>query len=91
MVNSTELTGDYSDKVKVNFTNSYTKQVSEVDIYVLLYDASGNIIGGGNTYYDEPTPAGGSGEYEIYAYYDSEYTVDSIKAWVVPSYWTEFE
>lgn len=91
-VNSTELTGDYQDKVKVNFTNGYTKLVTEVDIFVLVYDASGNIIGGGNTYYDEPTPAGGSGEYEIYVYYDSdEYTVDSIKAWVVPSYWTDFE
>jgi len=90
-VNSTELTGDYSDKVKVNFTNTYDKLVTEVDIFVLVYDASGNIIGGGDTYYDEPIPAGGSGEYEIYVYYDSEYTVDSIKAWVVPSFWTDFE
>jgi len=91
IVNSTELTGDYSDKVKVNFTNTYDKLVTEVDIFVLVYDASGNIIGGGDTYYDEPTPAGGSGEYEIYVYYDDEYTVDSIKAWVVPSFWTDFE
>lgn len=90
-VNSTELVGDYQSDVKVNFSNAYTKEVNEVDVYVLLYDASGIIIGGGTGYTDEPTPAGGTGEAEVYVYYDDEVTIDSIEAWVVPSYWTDFE
>jgi hypothetical protein len=90
-VNSSELTGDYQNNVIVRFTNNYTKQVSEVDVYVLLYDTSGSIIGGGDDYYDEPIPAGSSAECEVYVYYDDAYTVDSIKAWVAPSFWTDFE
>jgi len=90
-VNSTEIIGDYNSDVKVSFTNAYTKEVNEVDIYVLLYDAGGTIIGGGTGYTDEPTPAGSTGESEVYVYYDDETEVDSIEAWVVPSYWTDFE
>ena len=92
IVTNTEITGDYQIDVKVSFTNDYTKGVNEVDVYVLLYDASGTIIGGGTDYTDEPTPAGGTGEAEVYMYYDDEIAdVDSIEAWVVPSYWTDFE
>ena len=90
-VNATELMGDYNDEVKVSFTNTYSKQVTEVDIYVLVYDSNDVIIGGGNTYYDEPIPPGGSAEYEVYVSYNDDYTVAEIEAWVVPSYWTTFE
>jgi len=91
VVDSAELTGDYNDQVTVNFTNTYSKQVSEVEIYVLVYDAEGNIIGGGSDWIDEPLPAGESTEIELWIDCDSEKTIDSIEAWVLPNYWTEFE
>jgi hypothetical protein len=91
VVNSTEVVGDFQDTVLVNFTNTYTKQVSEVEIFVLLRNAQGLIIGGGNDWTDEPTPAGGTTAAEIYVTKDSSETIASIEAWVVPSYWTTFE
>ena len=91
VVNSTALTGDYDNYVTVNFTNTYGKQVSEVDVFVLLYDANGNIIGGGNDWTTEPTPAGGTMDIEIWVDYSDSKEVASIQAWVVPNYWTEFE
>jgi len=91
VVDSTELTGDYNDQVTVNFTNTYSKQVSEVEVYVLVYDADGKIIGGGSDWIDEPLPAGESTEVEVWIDCDSEETIASIEAWVLPNYWTEFE
>ncbi len=91
VVNSTTLTGDYDNYVAVNFTNTYSKQVSELDVYVLLYDADGNIIGGGNDWTTEPIPAGGTMELEVWIDYSDSKTIASIQAWVVPNYWTEFE
>lgn len=91
VVNSTTLTGDYDNYVAVNFTNTYGKQVSELNVYVLLYDADGNIIGGGNDWTTEPTPAGGTMEVEVWVDYSDSKTIASIQAWVVPNYWTEFE
>lgn len=90
-VNSTTPTGDFDNNVLVNFTNTYSKQVSEVTVYVLVYNADGEIIGGGKDWTDEPTPAGEASEVEVWVSYASTETVDSIKAWVVPSSWTEFE
>lgn len=90
-INSATLTGDYNDTVAVNFTNTYSKQVSEVDVFVLVYDADGNIIGGGSDWTTAPTPAGGSTDIEVWVDYDDSRTVDSIDVWVYPSYWTEFE
>ncbi len=90
-INSAKLIGDYNDTVAVTFTNTYSKQVSEVDVFVLVYDADGNIIGGGSDWTTEPTPAGGSTSIEIWVDYDSNRTADSIDVWVYPSYWTEFE
>jgi hypothetical protein len=91
VVNSATLTGDYNDQVTVNFTNTYSKQASEVDVYVLLYDAEGNIIGGGNDWTTEPIPAGSTMDFELWVDYSDSKEVASIEAWVVPSYWTEFE
>lgn len=91
VVNSATLTGDYNDQVTVNFTNTYNKQASEVDVYVILYDAEGNIIGGGNDWTTEPIPAGGTMDFELWVDYSDSKEVASIEAWVVPSYWTEFE
>ena len=91
VVNSTTLTGDWDNYVAVNFTNTYGKQASEVDVYVLLYDADGNIIGGGDDWTTEPIPAGGTMEIEVWVDYSDSKTIASIQAWVVPSYWTEFE
>lgn len=90
-VNSTTVTGDYDNYVLVNFTNTYSKQVSEVDVYVLVYNDAGAIIGGGRTWTNSPTPAGGTGEIEVWVSYSTSETIDAIKAWVVPSTWTVFE
>ena len=91
VVNSKEITGDYDDYVTVNFTNTYSKSLSEVNVNVLIYDTEGYIIGGGYSWYYDPIPAGGSAEIEIWVDYDQDSSVGSIEAWGSPSYWTEFE
>lgn len=91
VVNSATLTGDYANYVAVNFTNTYSKQASEVDVHVLVYDAEGNIIGGGSDWTTEPLPAGGTAEIEVWVDYADSREVASIKAWVTPNYWTAFE
>jgi hypothetical protein len=91
VVNSTELIGDYQDTVLVNFTNTYSKQVSEVEVFVIVRNASGEIIGGGSDWTDEPTPAGGRSSSEVYVSVDSGETIATIEAWVLPSFWTNFE
>jgi hypothetical protein len=91
VVNSTELIGDYNDTVLVTFRNTYSKQVSEVEVFVIVRNASGEIIGGGSDWTDEPTPAGGTGSTEIYISVESGDTIASIEAWVLPSFWTNFE
>lgn len=91
VVNSTTLTGDYDNYVLVNFTNTYSKQASDADIYVQLYNTDGQIIGGGTDWTTDPIPAGGSMEVEVYVDYSDNQTVDRIEAWVVPGSFTEFE
>ena len=91
VVNSTELSGDYDDYVTVNFTNGYSKSVSEVNVNVLIYDTEGFIIGGGYSWYYDPIPAGSSAEIEIWVDYDQNASIGSIVAWVYPNSWTEFE
>ena len=91
VVNSATITGDYNDQVTVNFTNTYSKQASEVEVFVLVYDADGNIIGGGSDWTTEPTPAGATEVIEVWVDYGDSKEVASIKAWVVPNYWTEYE
>jgi len=90
-VNSSSIVGEYEDNVAVSFTNNYSKQVSEVDVSVLLYDAEGNIIGGGSDWTTEPTPAGGTTEIEVWVYYDDAKTVATIGVWITPNYWTVYE
>jgi hypothetical protein len=90
-VNSTTVTGDYNEYVRVNFTNTYSKQVSEVDVFVLLYNQAGNIIGGGNTWTTEPTAAGATDEIEVWVSYSSTETIFSAQAWVVSSSWSSFD
>lgn len=91
VVNSTEVTGEYDNYVLVNFTNTYSKQVSDVDVYVQLYNAEGQIIGGGDNWTTDPIPAGGSVDIEVFVDYSKNKTVDRIEAWVVPSTFTTFE
>jgi len=91
IVNSATLTGDYNNYVMVNFTNSYTKQVSDVDVYVQLYNPEGLIIGGGSDWTTDPVPASGSMDIEVFVDYADSQTVDRIEAWVVPSSFTDFE
>ena len=91
MVNSTTITGDYNNYVLVNFTNTYSKQVSDVDIYVQLYNADGQIIGGGSDWTTNPLPAGSSMDIEVYVDYSDNQVIDRIEAWVVPSSFTDFE
>ncbi len=91
IVNSATITGDYNNYVLVNFTNTYSKQASDVDIYVQLYNTQGQIIGGGSTWTTDPIAAGESMEVEIYIDYSDSETVDRIEAWVIPSAFTDFE
>jgi hypothetical protein len=90
-VTSLGIVGDYDDTISVTFTNTYSKQVSEVDVFVLLRNSMGTIIGGGYDWTAEPTPAGGSTTAEIWVSYDSSESIDSIEAWIMPSSWTSFE
>ncbi|MGI6740784.1 MAG: hypothetical protein ACOX7C_04775 [Brevefilum sp.] len=90
-VNSAILTGSYDDMVKVNFTNTYNKEVSDVNVYALVYDSDGSILGGGLSYYIDPIPAGASADFEFYVTYQTDEIVDRIEAWVLPYYWTDFE
>jgi len=90
-VTSLGLVGDYDDTVSVTFTNTYNKQASEVDVYVLLRNSNGEIIGGGYDWTSEATPAGGSTTIEVWVTYYSDEIIDEIEAWVVPNYWTEFD
>jgi hypothetical protein len=75
----------------VNFTNTYTKQVTDVDVYVQLYNSEGLIIGGGQDWTTDPIPAGGSMDVEVFVDYSDSQTVDRIEAWVLPSTFTDFE
>lgn len=91
VINSAEITGDYDDYVTVDFTNTYSKSISEVNVNVLIYDTDGYIIGGGYSWHYDPIPAGGSAQIEIWVDYDQDSSIGSIVAWVYPNYWTEFE
>ncbi len=90
VVTETQITGDYNEYVNVTFTNTYSKGVSEVDVHVLIYDAAGQILGGGQTWSSEPTPAGGTSTVEVWVDYADNAVIDSINVWILPSYWTEF-
>lgn len=90
-VNSVTISDDSSSDIIVNFTNTYSKQVSDLDVYVLVYNAEGKIIGGGDTWTSDPIPAGGTAEAEIWVSYPYSETVASVKAWVIPGFWTSFE
>ena len=90
-VNNAVLGGSTKDLVTVNFTNTYSKQASSVDIYVLLYDESGNILGGEKYYSLDPISAGSTFNFELYVSYDTAQTVSRVEAWVLPSYITKFE
>jgi hypothetical protein len=90
IVNSTVLTNDNSD-VLVNFTNSYAKQASDVEVFVLVYDAAGEIIGGGSQWLIDPIPGGATSEVELWVDYDSSREVTNIQAWVLPKWLTDFE
>jgi hypothetical protein len=91
VINNITITGEDDDMVLVNFTNQYSKTVSEVDVYVLVYNAAGEIIGGGKDWTKSPTPPGGTSELEVWVSYDSAETVAVAEAWVVPSFFTIFE
>jgi hypothetical protein len=90
-VNEVSVVGDYDTQVLVNFTNTYSKQVSEANVYVLLYNADGQIIGGGNDWTKKPVPPSGSAEIEVWVNYPDSQGIDHIDVWVVPNIWTEFE
>jgi hypothetical protein len=90
-VNEVSVVGDYDTQVLVNFTNAYSKQVSEANVYVLLYNADGQIIGGGNDWTKKPVPPSGSAEIEVWVNYPDSQGIDHVDVWVVPNIWTEFE
>ncbi len=90
-INEEDVVGDYNTEILVNFTNNYSKGVSEAEVYVLLYNASGQIIGGGSDWTKEPIPAGGSAEIQVWVDYASSQIIDKIRVWVSPNYWTEYE
>ncbi|MDY6874120.1 MAG: FxLYD domain-containing protein [Chloroflexota bacterium] len=90
-VGEVSLTGEFNDTVTVNFTNTYDKQVSEADVFVLLYDADGNIIGGGSDWTTDPIPAGETVELDVWVEYAEGETVDSIEAWAYPNHYTTYD
>ncbi len=90
-VNSAALTEGDNHTVRVNFTNTLSKQVSEVDVFVLVYNADGQIIGGGKDWTSESIPPGGASEIEVWVTYAWSETIDAVKAWIAPNTWTEFE
>ena len=38
-----------------------------------------------------PSPAGDTAKIEVWVDYSDSKEIDSIQAWVVPNYWTEFK
>lgn len=90
-VNSTSVAGNFDEYVMVSFTNTYNKQVSELDIYVLVYNDDGLIIGGGWDWTRDPISAGETAEIEVWVTYADAETIATIEAWVVPSFWTDFD
>lgn len=90
-VNRATVTGDFDDYVLVNFTNTYTKQVSDLDVYVMVYNADGQIIGGGTNWTRDSIPAGGTAEIEVWVTYSDAETIATIDAWVIPNLWTTFD
>ena len=89
--NSAVIKEDNDSYVVVNYSSSFSKPVSEVAVFILLYDEEGEIIGGAVNSTDDPIPANGSGEVEVFVFYSRERTVDDIQVWLVPSTWTKIE
>jgi len=90
-VNEALFKEDDNNYVTVKYTSTYTKPVSELAVFILLYNPEGEIIGGAVSNTEDPIPAGGSGEVDIYVFYSRDLTVSEIKAWLAPSIWTKFE
>jgi len=90
-VNEASVVGDYDTDVLVNFTNNYNKSLSEAEVYILLYNAEGLIIGGGSDWTDDPIPAGEKAEIEVWVDYANSQNIDKIRVWVSPNYWTEYK
>lgn len=91
-IDGADIIGEFSNYVSVRFTNNYSKGFSDVNVYVLLFNAEEEIIGGGKAWYSEPIPAGASSEIEVWVDYASFETIRTPPAvWVVPNYWTTFE
>ena len=89
-VTSANVTGDYDNYVTATVTNNYSKDVTEVNVYALIYNTDGQIIGGGYDW-SEAIPSNGSTDVEIWVSYSSDEVPDTFDVWVLPSYWTEFE
>jgi hypothetical protein len=90
-VNEASVVGDYDTDVLVNFTNNYNKSLSEAEVYILLYNAEGLIIGGGSDWTDDPIPAGEKAEIEVWVDYANSQNIDKIRVWVSPNDWTEYK
>ncbi len=58
------LKGDYQSKVTGILKSSWGKDLANIKVTVIAYDASGNVIGGGSTYIDN-VPANGQVAIEI--------------------------
>lgn len=82
---------DSSNDVLVKFTNTYNKSISSPDIYVLAYDADGDIIGGNKDWISDPIAAGETIEHEVWLSLYVKDTIAEIKAWVTPSILSDFK
>lgn len=89
--NSAEITGSSNQYVLVNFTNTYDKSASQADIFVMLFDESGMIIGGGRKNKGSVIEAGETAEEQVNVYYSRDTTIAEIKVWVLPTLWTKYE
>jgi hypothetical protein len=90
-INSIKAAEDDNRYAQVNFTNTYSKTITEVDAYVLGYNAEGKIIGGGMTWLSDPILPGGEGNVEVLVDCQNPEVIDHFEAWVVPFDWTRFE
>ncbi|MCB8969001.1 MAG: hypothetical protein H6660_19150, partial [Ardenticatenaceae bacterium] len=76
-------------QVTGTLNNAYGKPATDVLVYTVLYDAAGNIIGGGFTYVDE-VPAAGSVDFETSVSLEADAEVATVQMFATVSGLTEF-
>ena len=74
--------------VKVTVVNTLNKSITDIKLFVLLFDANDEIIGGGSAYPDDLS-ANGSQEVEVWVTYIDEGEPARIEAYPTITTWSE--